>query len=323
MARTPGGLPLLELAVEEDDFATDLVAGLSARPRAIPCKYFYDQRGSELFEAITELEEYYPTRTEIAIMRQHGAEMGEALGPDGVLIEYGSGSSAKIRLLLDHLREPRAYVPIDISREHLMAAADALAEAYPGLAVAPVWADYTRPFELPASLLTGRRRAVYFPGSTIGNFGPVEARAFLRRIGAVVGRGGGFLVGVDLKKDKARLDRAYDDAQGVTAEFNLNLLVRANRELGANFDVGRFRHLGYYAPEASRIEIYLVSVATQEVTVNGARFAFAEGERVLTEYSYKYSFADFEELAADAGFAVERVWTDPERLFSVQYLRRE
>ncbi len=298
----------------------EVIAGLRRSPKEIHCKFFYDRQGSRLFDRICELEEYYPTRTELAIMRRDAAEMAALIGPRAMVIEYGSGSSLKTPLLLDALEDPVAYVPIDISRGHLEASAARLAERYREIEVLPVCGDYTGAIEIPPTRRSARRRVVYFPGSTIGNFASPETVAFLRRIAGVCGGGGGALIGADLKKDKGVLERAYDDREGVTAAFNLNLLQRFNRELGADFDLDGFRHLAFYDQELGRIEMHLVSRRRQTVKIGGERIDFAAGERIHTENSYKYSLEDFRDLAAAAGLEVERVWTDDDLLFSVQYL---
>jgi dimethylhistidine N-methyltransferase len=247
--------------------------------------------------------------------------MAGRLGPGCALIEYGSGSSLKTRLLLDRLERPVAYVPVDISGEHLLLSARRLARAYPDLEVVPVCADFTRPFPLPPLRQEPRRRVVYFSGSTIGNFGSAEATDLLAGIARLCGPGGGLLIGVDLKKGRAVLEAAYNDRRRVTAAFNLNLLARLNRELGADFDLSRFRHRAFYNPGPGRVEMHLVSQAAQTVHVGGAAFDLAEGETICTEYSYKYGLDDFRELAARAGLTLEQVWTDEKGLFSVQYLR--
>lgn len=298
----------------------EVLGGLSRSPKTIDCKYFYDEAGSELFDRICELEEYYPTRTELAIMRRNAAEMASRLGPRLMLIEYGSGSGLKTPLLLDALDAPVAYLPIDISPAPLQASARRLAQRYPRLDILPLCADYTGPVTLPPTRAVPRRRAVYFPGSTIGNFPPPEARVFLQRIAATCGAGGALLIGVDLVKDRQVLHRAYNDAQGVTAAFNLNLLVRFNRELGADFDVDGFRHRAIYNADQHRIEMYLVSQRRQQVRIADRVIELAAGEEILTEYSYKYTRDGFRDLAEAAGFTVEQVWTDDADLFSVQYL---
>ncbi len=254
----------------------------------------------------------------MAIMRDAGDEIAATLGPRCLVVELGSGSSLKTRILLDHLEDPVAYVPVDISREHLLASAERLAEAYPDLEVLPVCADYHQPLRLPMPTRTPRRRVVYFPGSTIGNFHPEVARPFLRRVAELVGPGGGLLIGVDLRKSPDVLVPAYNDARGVTAAFNLNLLHRLNRELDADFDTGRFEHRAVWNDDAGRVEMHLVATADQRVRVNGQAFELAAGESIRTECSYKHTLEGFAALA-DA-FTVERVWTDPDRLFSVQWL---
>ncbi len=306
-------------AAASGEFLRDVLDGLSRAPKELPCKYFYDARGSALFDRICELEEYYPTRCEAEVLRRHAAEMAELFGPRCVLVEYGSGSSRKTRLLLDRLRDPAAYVPVDISAEHLLASARRLARRYPGLVIRPVAADFTRPFALPP-LPAASRRVVFFSGSTVGNFHPPEAVGLLAHIARLVGPGGGLLIGVDLKKDRRTLDAAYNDREGVTAAFNLNVLERMRKELGADIDPARFRHRAIYNEDAGRIEMHLVSAEAQTVSVGGFSFDFAEGETVCTEYSYKYALDEFRALASRAGFAVNRVWTDAGGLYSVQYL---
>jgi len=302
------------------DDRAQILAGLREPQKRISPKYFYDQRGSQLFDRICELPEYYPTRTELAIMRAEGSAIADAVGERACLIEFGSGSSVKIRLLLQSLRRLVAYVPVDISREHLLAAARGLARDFPGIEMLPVCADFTQPFALPETRRPVARRVAWFPGSTIGNFEPAQALALLQVIRGQVDDQGGLLIGVDLQKDTARLERAYNDAAGVTAEFNLNLLRRLNRELGGNFDLHAFRHRAIYNREHGRIEMYLVSQRAQQARVGGTTLEFAEGERILTEYSHKFTLAGFAVMAAQAGFEVQQVWTDPDALFSVQYL---
>lgn len=303
-----------------DTFRDEVLAGLSAEPKRAPCKFFYDERGSQLFERICELDEYYLTRTELQIMRDHGADMARRLQAGCRVVEYGSGSSLKTRILLDHLDAPSAYVPIDISREHLLATARKLNAEYPRLRVQPVCADYTQRFTLPAFAGPVGRTVVYFPGSTIGNFTDAEAAGFLARVARVVGRRGGLLIGVDLQKDRSILEPAYDDALGVTAAFNLNLLVRINRELGGDFDFDRFQHVAWWDETNSRIVMQLESLVEQTVSVGDRRFALRRGERITTEYSHKYSLEQFARLGRAAGFEVEEVWMDPQRWFSVQLL---
>jgi len=303
------------------DFRDDVFRGLARPQKQLPCKYFYDAEGSRLFDAICRLEEYYPTRTETALLKTHGADMAALIGPKACLIEFGCGSLVKTRLLLDALAAPALFVPIDISRDHLLREAAILDAEYPRLAVLPVVADFTRPLRLPErAVAAGRRRVVFFPGSTIGNFDHAEAGEFLSRIAAMVGPGGALLIGVDLKKDEAMLVRAYDDAAGVTAAFNLNILARINRELAGDFDLGQFRHRALYNRDIGRIEIYLESRRDQTATVLGRPFRLRAGETIHTENSYKYHVDEFAALAAGHGFAAERTWTDPARLFALIYL---
>lgn len=316
------GSPLVLDRAELDDraeFREAVLSGLSATPRAIPAKFLYDSRGSALFDAICELPEYYLTRTETEILRQCAGEIAALAGPGCALIEYGSGSSVKSRLLIEAMRDLDAYVPVDISRQHLDATAARLRRDYPGLRVEPVSADYMALSRLPADLGSARRIG-FFPGSTIGNLMPEEATAFLRRARGLLGESGAMVLGADLKKDPRRLHDAYNDAAGVTAQFTLNLLRRMNRELDANFDLSAFAHEAFYNPVEGRIEIYFRSLRPQTVTVAGRSFVFAEGERVHTEYSYKYDDAGIEQLARSAGFTIARTWTDPARLFAVVYL---
>ena len=314
------GISLHDLPSGQKASFTEVSRGLGSPQKELPCKLFYDEYGSQLFEQITTLDEYYPTRAEMRIMRASGADMAARMGQDCVVLEYGSGSSLKTRILLDHLDRPAAYVPIEISRELLEQSADDLARTYRGLRVLPVWADYTRGLELPKELPAGKRRVAYYPGSTIGNFVPDAARRFLADIARVCGRDGGLLIGVDLKKDPLMLHRAYNDALGITAAFNLNILTRLNRELGANFVVDQFRHYAFYNPVFARVEMHLVSLVEQVVAVNNVNFHFERGESIWTEASYKYSPQEFSALAASAGWTVQQVWTDDRGLFSVQYL---
>lgn len=296
----------------------EVLAGLSQRQKQLSPKWFYDQRGSELFEEICELPEYYPTRTELAIMDAHGANMAELIGPKTSVIEFGAGSNLKIRRLLELLIEPVAYVPVDISGEYLESMAANLAPDYPHVEVLPILADFTAPFDLPNPKVTPLRNLVYFPGSTIGNFSPAEALNLLRVMAGEAKSGGALLIGVDLKKDPAILNAAYNDAEGVTAQFNLNVLVRLNKELGANFDIDEFRHYAFYNKSAGRIEMHLVSLKDQRVSLGGRTIPFAEGEPIITEYSYKFSLADFSALASKAGFQHVKAWLDADQLFSVQ-----
>jgi dimethylhistidine N-methyltransferase len=301
-------------------FRADVLAGLRRTHKRLPCKYFYDDVGSQLFDRICELPEYYPTRTELAILHADAPAMACRLGPDCLIIEYGSGSSTKTRLLLDALDRPAGYLPVDISREHLERSAAALAAEFLGLAVLPVCADFTRHIELPPGVPAASKRVVYFPGSTIGNFAPPAARRLLAGMARLVGRDGGVLVGVDLKKDPKVIEAAYDDAAGVTAAFNRNLLARINRELGGDFRLDEFLHHALYNPTRGRIEMHLISRRRHTVRIGGECIAFDEGEAILTECSYKYTVRGFQALAASAGLRARQVWTDKRRWFSVQYL---
>lgn len=328
LPRTRRALPLIDLLRPSDPrdaadlLLRDALAGLSAAAKTLPCKYFYDDRGSDLFDQICRLPEYYPTRTELAISRHHATAMATACGPHVRLLELGSGTSTKTRVLLDHLRSPAAYLPVDIARDFLVASADTIAAAYPQLPVQPVCADFTHPLAPIADrvALPGRRTIVYFPGSTIGNFIDADATRLLTNITTLLGADGGLLIGVDLRKDTGVLERAYDDSQGVTAAFNKNLLVRLNRELGADFAVDQFAHRAVYDQEFGRIEMQLVSRRAQRVHLAGHPIDFTAGEVIVTEHSHKYTLAGFAGLAAAAGLQVRQVWTDCEQLFSVQYL---
>lgn len=313
----PGVVRLYNFLPPGNWFLEDVLAGLGRPQKALPPKYFYDERGCRLFEAICELPEYYPTRIELAILRAQIGEIAQFLGPDVELIEFGSGAGVKTRILIESLQPP-LYVPIDIAADTMRAASTELAKSFPLLNVAAICADYTRALALPDFAGTPiRRKVVFFPGSTIGNFTPSEALAFLKQARRLVGAGGALLIGVDLKKDKKTLDAAYDDAKGVTAEFNLNLLHRINAELGADFQPKRFRHKAFYDPIMGRVEMHLESSYAQFAHVAGRRFDFASEETILTEISCKYSVAEFQELGKKAGFSPEKLWTDPEQLFSV------
>ena len=307
------------MSLPDSDFAAALRQGLRLGQRSVPPKFFYDQAGSALFDLICELPEYYPTRTEFAILRQYAAEMAECIGPQAELIEFGAGSLQKIRLLLGALREPTRLVAIDISAEHLQAEAQRLRAEQPALAVLALAGDFSGDLALPAPVAGSARRVGFFPGSSIGNFTPVEAGLFLQRCAGWLS-GGGLLVGVDLVKDPALLHAAYNDSAGVTAAFNLNLLARANRELGANFDLAAFRHYAFYAPAEQRIEMHLISACQQTASVGGESFEFADGQTLHTENSCKYTIAGFQALARASGLQPQAVWTDADRLFSVHWL---
>jgi L-histidine Nalpha-methyltransferase len=316
------GFAFHDLAPSEESFRDAIVNGLSREPKTLPCKFFYDARGSELFEQICRLPEYYLTRTEIAILEERADEIAAEIGPHCRLIELGSGGSHKVRILLHALEAPAAYIPVDISRDHLREAAAQLAADFPELPVIAVCADYTRPFDLPKVPGPSGKRVGFFPGSTVGNFEPQQVVQFLDHWAELLGPGGEMLIGVDLKKDPEILDAAYNDRAGINAAFNLNLLERINRELGGDFDLDRFEHHAFYNPAAGRVELYLKSLADQSARVAGRRFDFAEGELVHTENSYKYAIDEFRALAARAGFRTIHTWTDRADLFSVHYLRR-
>lgn len=320
---TVASVELFDFGPLTNTFKEEVLAGLGQHPKSVPCKFFYDAEGSQLFDRICGLEEYYPTRTELAIMEADVDEMVERLGPGCLLVEYGSGSSLKTRLLLDRMEEPAGYVPIDISRDHLAESVSRLSERYPNVEILPVCADYTGRFDLPAPVRAPARVSIYFPGSTIGNFHPHEAVDFLKKMKAVCGSGGALLIGVDLQKDVDVLEAAYNDSDGVTADFNKNLLRRMNRELGSTFDLEAFRHEAVYNADEGRIEMYLVSLFEQRVQVDGQCIDFHAGERMSTEYSYKYTLDGFSALAAAGGFRVRESWTDADRMFSVQYLETE
>jgi L-histidine Nalpha-methyltransferase len=300
-------------------FREDLVAGLTARPKRIAPKYFYDEIGSKLFEKITELPEYYPTRTEFGILADNVEALAALVWPNAALVEFGSGSSAKVRLILRELDNLAAYVPVDISADFLSQACGSLNEEFPHLRVLPVAADFTRRFALPAEV-RGRPLIGFFPGSTICNFEPPDAQDFLRNAAAILGPGSVLIVGVDLPKDRAVLNAAYNDAQGVTAAFNLNVLARANRELGTDFDLSAFEHRAFFNVHLSRIEMHLVSARDQKVQIGRTSIAFAAGETIHTENSYKYSPDRFIALAREAGWSSAGVLTDKDRLFSVHTL---
>lgn len=301
------------------DFRDAVMQGLSARPKNIAPKFFYDRRGSELFDQICELPEYYIPRVETAILQNAAREIAELTGPGCALLEFGSGASRKVRLLLDALH-PDVYFGVDISREFLLQSTRSLAGDYPWLEVRAVCADLCRPLSVPA-LHAWRRRLAFYPGSSIGNFEPEEARTFLRNLNPLLGADGGLLIGVDVKKDPSILHAAYNDVAGVTAAFNLNLLTRMQGELRADVNVAAFKHHAFYNEACGRIEMHLVSEHAQRIHMDGMRFSFAAGEGIHTENSYKYTVDEFYALSRSAGFAVERTWLDPQQLFSVHYLR--
>jgi dimethylhistidine N-methyltransferase len=307
-------------AAASDSFADHVINGLSESPKWMSAKYFYDAAGSALFEEITRLPEYYPTGTELKILEQNAAAMAASVPLAAALVEFGAGSSKKARIMLRAAPQIAAYVPVDISGEFLAQEAAALKRDMPNLAVLPVVADFTRDFDLPPQI-RNRPRVGFFPGSTIGNFEPQDAAEFLRQAGRILGHGATMIVGIDLIKDEAVLNAAYDDAAGVTARFNLNVLTRMNRELGANFDLSAFRHRAYYNASDRRIEMHLESLKDQTVTVAGHAFAFREGETIHTESSYKYTVDSFRALASSAGWRPTAVWTDARGYFSIHALK--
>ena len=302
---------------EQADFFEEVMEGLKAQPRRIPPKFFYDEKGSQLFDQICNVPEYYVTRTECKILTDNIEEISQVVGSGCMLLEPGSGSSEKVRLLLDELK-PETYVPMDISRNYLFDAARQVSEEFPWLDVHAACVDFTSPMAIPDEIGQGRKVA-FFPGSSIGNFEPDEAIGFLKNIAALVGKGGGLLIGVDVKKPVQILHAAYNDGQGVTAEFNLNLLERINNELDADFNLDNFNHCAHFDEETGRIEMHLVSVKDHDVTVGDETFFFNENETIHTECSYKYDVEEFQGLAEEAGFASKRVWQDDDSLFSVHY----
>lgn len=300
------------------DFLGEVIAGLRGTPASIPPKFFYDAEGSRLFDAICEAPEYYPTRTELQILQDNAGQIADCIGGECLLVEPGSGSSEKVRLLL-HTLQPHAYLPMDISRDHLLQAAHRLAAEYPWLDIHAACIDFTAPLALPYQP-EGVRTVAFFPGSSLGNFEPAAAEHFLRNLRGMVGSDGGLLIGIDLKKEPSVLEAAYNDAAGVTAAFNLNLLNRINRELEGNFCVDDFTHRAFYNAMRGRIEMHLVSRCAQQVKIAGEGFTFAAGDSIHTENSYKYDVDQFRALAGRAGFNAEAVWTDTDALFSVHFL---
>ena len=313
-------LKILDFKPDTDIVREEVLDGLQKPLKHLPSKLLYDEQGSRLFDQITKVKDYYPTRTEAAIMQDSIDDIIERVEKQALLVEYGSGSSEKTRILLDHLPELAAYVPIDISKEHLEHSAKLIAEDYSELEVLPVCADYTKPFYLPSPKNPSSQRFIYYPGSTIGNFHPEEASTFLSQIASMAGTKGSLLLGVDLKKDPETLMAAYNDSEGVTAAFNLNLLVRLNRELNADFNVEHFNHQAVYNEPKGRMEMHLISLKDQKVDIDGIPISLQEGETIWTESSYKYTLEDFKAVSAEAGFEVQKVWTDSDQLFSVQFL---
>ena len=317
--RVPGTIAFHDLGHVEEKFRDAVLEGLAAPAKHIPCKFLYDARGSALFEQICELPEYYPTRTEMRLLRHYGADIAAVIGTGAQIVEFGSGASRKSRILLDALDRPQMYVPIDVSRQHLRTSAEALARDYGGLEVVAICGDYTRHVPLPPP--GPGRRVGFFPGSTIGNFKPAEAQAFLANCARTLRGGGAMLVGVDLKKNPAVLYAAYNDSLGVTADFSLNLLARINRELGGDFKLQHFRHLAFYNADRGRIEIYIESLKDQQVSIGGSIYPLKGGERIHIEDSCKYSVDEFRALAQSSGFNPAAVWVDPQGLFSLHMLR--
>jgi dimethylhistidine N-methyltransferase len=319
MKTTQGGEALIQVSAETANFLSETVTGLSESPRRMSCKFFYDDRGAQLFRKICELPEYYITRSELQILRLQGEDIAATLGPHIELIGLGTGAGTKTQILLHDLEHPVVYMPIDISREQLENSSARFRSIFPNLTIFPICADYLEPFELPLPRPPSSRSVIYFPGSTIGNFDPDAAMKFLARLTEFVGPDGGLLIGVDLQKDPAIIEAAYNDSAGVTAAFNLNLLKRANRELGADFDLKNWGHTAIYNQGAGRIEMYLVSGTNQSVHIGEHEFAFSRGEKILTEYSYKHSPKGFDLLAGKAGWRFQHLWTDTDKLFGLFY----
>lgn len=321
-----GRMTLHDFEPTPDRICEDVARGLARSEKRLPSKYLYDDRGARLFERIMELDVYYPTRTEIGILKRSAAQIAERLGPAATLVEFGSGSGEKTWIVLEHLVSPRAYVPVDISRAQLVEFARRVAEAFPALDVEPVCADYTRDFVLPSANGTSDRCVAFFPGSTIGNFEPDDARTFLSRTRRLLGSRGRFLLGLDLRKDPGVIEAAYNDPQGVTRQFNLNLLARINRECGTDFDLAAFRHHAWFDADHGRVEMRLVSELAQAVHVpplnegDPLEISFERGDFITTEYSYKYDLDDFAGLAGEAGWHLDEVWTDERRWFAVVLL---
>jgi len=315
LRQSPPGIPGID-----GRFYSEVLNGLSKPKKELPSKYFYDEKGSRLFDSICTLDEYYIPRLEAAIMSEYINEIVKLIGPEVYLLEYGSGNCQKARYLLNKMDRPVAYAPIDISKKQLFEVSIKLQMDYPELEVLPVCADYTLNFDLPVPQKTYRRKIVFFPGSTISNFDPIPAKLFLKNVAFVCGVGGGLVIGVDLKKEPGVLHKAYNDSNNITAAFNLNLLERINRELHSNFDLNGFEHYAYYNPKESRVEMHLVCLKNQMVYLGNNSVSFVKGDSIWTESSYKYNLEEFEQLAATAGFRVEKVWVDDKQWFSVQYL---
>lgn len=310
------------ISLGQPSVAEEVLHGMGKDQKQLPSKLFYDERGSRLFEEITQTEEYYPTRTERAILDSNIGDIAEQAGSGVTLVELGSGSSRKTRLLLEKLPALQAYIPVDISESFLLKVVSQLRIEYPQINIIPVFADYTQSFNLPGYQGNGATQLIFFPGSTIGNFHPIQARAFLDNLASIMNGNAQMLIGVDLKKDRKTLEAAYNDTEGITARFNKNMLVRINRELNANFEVDQYGHHAFYNEAEGRIEMHLVSEREQQVTIEGERFELQEGESIHTENSYKYALDEFRELVDD-WFSVEKVWTDEQELFSLQLLKKK
>ena len=324
MNAASNGVAIVDLEPAASEFMAQALAGLTSDPPTLPSKFFYDERGSDLFQQICELPEYYVTRTERDILRTSAGEMADSIGANAELVGFGTGAGMKTRMLLEQLENPIAYVPVDISKQRLIESADALQRDMPALEILPVCADYLQPLRLPKPSRQPEHVAVYFPGSTIGNLEPPMARDFLARVCRLCGSSGGLIIGVDLQKPRSILEVAYNDSSGITAKFNLNLLVRANRELGADFELACWKHCATYNERLGRIEMHLVSIGDQIVHLGGETFRFRDGETIITEFSYKYTREGFVRLAESAGFRMSRVWTDPQEFFAVfHFVTRE
>ena len=317
-------MELVNLAPSPTTVLKEVLAGLSKSQKALPPKLLYDKKGSEIFEEICKLEEYYPTRTESDILKSNAKDICQLIGEGSIIVEPGSGSGDKIRFLLQHLKMAKGYVPIEISREILLRMTEELHEEFPELKVSPVCADFNQDIELPLTLdAEAAKKVIFFPGSTIGNLVPQDAVAFLKKMAKLAGRGGGMVIGVDLKKDPEIFKLAYDDPAGVTAAFNLNLLERLNREVSASFDLENFAHEAIYDEKLGRVEMHLVSKVPQLIKVNETVFRFLEGETIHTESSYKYSVEEFAELSAKAKWVFKKAWKDKKNLFCVYYFEQE
>jgi dimethylhistidine N-methyltransferase len=318
MTLSNNGIEFIDLKPSLNSLKTEVLAGLKKPQKKLAAKFFYDKHGSELFDKITTLDEYYLTRTEESILQEHTEEIVSMIDESDVLVEFGSGSSKKIRILLDRVERLAAYMPIDISREFLKESAEELAGDYPDINVIAVCADYTKPFQLP-EVKTAGKRIIFFPGSTIGNFEPVFIKEFLQKVADMLRPQDGMIIGVDLKKDESVLNAAYNDAHGVTAAFNLNILKRINEELDANFDMTKFEHIAFYNEEYGRVEMHLKSLCAQAVAIEGETIHFKENETIHTENSYKFTVSEFQKIASENGVIPTKVWLDPKNYFSVHY----